>query len=208
MRYRGQPSGYTFIEAIAVIAIMVVVGTALLANYDSRRDQRKVQTSTAEVVSALREMQNAALAGTTYAGDTTGVSTKGYGVQISQALGTYTLYADKNGNSIYDNPPLSPADYVIESRTLNEGLVPLVLGWCGSPSSFSVLTPADIVFSPPHPIMSIKKNKDTALSCTRACISFSNASSATINKIIVNQNSGLIDNLIGQQPLIQVFACP
>lgn len=198
MQLRRPPAlGYTFIEVIAVIFIMVTVGTTLLINFSSSREHRKASKTTLDIIAALREAQTYALGSVSFPGDTTGVTTKSFGVAFTWGGGTYTIFADKDSNGAYD----VGTDYPIEIRTFTEGLPVYLLANC---PAIAAPTGLSVTFAPPHPIVGIVRDGGTT--CVSACVNVIHPDSVTISKVSITQSSGLIDSRITTNA--EVFVCP
>ncbi len=190
--------GYSLVEAIAVIALVAIVSTLVLANYGTSRDQQRMKKTTTDALSALREAQGYALAGSTGTAFGNG-QTFGYGVQFTSSNPTYLLYADKNNNDRYDN---AVTDTLIETRTFDQNVLPSVVGNCSAS-----VTVADIVFRPPHPTTVATKTLPLPVTpCTTMCINFLYPNGTQISKVTVSTTSGLIQSQ--EQNASQLGVCP
>lgn len=164
--------GFTLIELLVSIGIFIIVTGMVVANFraGSRSDELKISADA--LVSNLRRAQNMALAGE----EINGVVPP-YGVYFNSGNSSqYIIFADRNGNLIYDlNEDLPdgvivlPKDVVMMS--VNPGNV------------------ASVVFKPPKPTIYINGDPPADM----LTVTLKQNLTGQSKKIIVNRISGRID---------------
>lgn len=108
--------GFTIIELLIAIAIIIIIGGMILANYHLSRKQQTLQAEAQKLVSTLRQAQNMALAGEVYdcPDDLEPAEPQDYGVKHISS-DTYELFVDCETTK----PPLEtitlPENYFISS---------------------------------------------------------------------------------------------
>lgn len=195
----GAKDGFTLVESLATITIIIILSVLSLASYRTSQEQIKLRQATYEVLSALREMQQLALSGT----ETGGSTPSGYGVFLTYTSTSYKLFIDE-GNGFY----VEGVDTIIETRELPAG-IGLTLKLAGDPlrATCNAMSPNDIsvVFSPPIPKTTVKRNPG-AKYCDAVCafLSFNNRYS----RVTVISSSGAMSvNLNAPDPSL-ADACP
>ncbi|HRY52530.1 MAG TPA: prepilin-type N-terminal cleavage/methylation domain-containing protein [Candidatus Portnoybacteria bacterium] len=131
MKIFGQKHrGFTIIELLVVMAIIVVLSSVVMAGYWTGQKRYDVSRSTQQLISSLRQAQNMALSGRTYSAS---VPT-GYGF-YSLSSSQYCLFYNADSSKVYQEG----VSVKIETVTL---------------PADTTLTPssASIFFTPPEPI--------------------------------------------------------
>ena len=100
--------GFSMIEMLVVMFVVILVTIISLANYRSGQRKYVLTQSVQQMVSDIRKAQNMALSGFELADNY-----YGYGICIDKDDPYYIIYGDVNGNSTYQ-----PADDVIETISL------------------------------------------------------------------------------------------
>lgn len=169
--------GFTLLEISAVMVIIVILSTIVIASYREGERQFALKRSTHQLAQSLRKAQEMALSSQEFMGAFQG----GYGIYFSETpegeTGTYTLFVDCNSNGVFDDSPffcddcrsgscLYPdqfseriEDFTLEKRIKIETLSP----YSGTDNSLSIIfTPPDptITFSPDAISASITLNFD------------------------------------------------
>lgn len=145
----GNGKGFTIIELIVVIAIIVTISAVVLADYRSGNDQLALQRSAHKLAQDLRRAQEMAMSSAEVGGSVP----PGVGIVLHRIFenGTqYRMYADNNGNNRFDNLeefgepiPLERGVYIKEIRR-ETGMMPNPDSHWGS-----------INFRPPDPVVNI-----------------------------------------------------
>lgn len=144
-----KKSGFTLIELIVSVGIIVMVTAIFLANYSTANRRTDLTMSSQKLVTDIRLAQNYALGLARYgnSGATT-VPPGGWGIHFDlSAYGNnkYVIFADNNGDALYE-----PGEDVISS-----GAQVTVLPNHITIDSLSIGNMADITFLPPDPITTI-----------------------------------------------------
>jgi prepilin-type N-terminal cleavage/methylation domain-containing protein len=90
--------GFTLLEITIVLAIIVAISTITYANFQGANHRGAVLHHTGKVVSALQTAQAYGVSGRTLNGEIV----DGWGLHLSRLTNKYTLFADYNGNGLYD----------------------------------------------------------------------------------------------------------
>jgi len=93
-----KKSAFTLIELIITVAIIALISGIFLANYYGSEPQSQLINATSALMRDLRLAQTRGATGLNY-GSTTPV---GWGININTGESKYILFADLNGNQIYD----------------------------------------------------------------------------------------------------------
>jgi len=136
-RFQG---GFTLIEVLVIIAIIVILSGVVFINYRSSEKTLALQRAANKLAQDIRRVQEMAIAAQVCCGGT--VPPGGYGIYLGNVNDTsYILYADKNNSGDY-----SPAgNERIETINLEQGVKISLL----NPSSPS------INFKPPDPTITL-----------------------------------------------------
>lgn len=135
--------GFTFVEAMAVIAIIAVLTVISFPFYQSIRVNLAVERAIVKLAQDIRVAQEMAMSSQSFGG----VLPAGYGVYFSISNpGSYIIFADNNGNGYYN----SPGDSIVETVQIEKNVFidKLYLS-----STFNELC---IVFFPPEPSVSLR----------------------------------------------------
>lgn len=137
----AQAGGFTLIELIIVIGIIVALATIVMLNYGGQSDSLRLKLSMQETVNDLRRVQNFSIS-TKMAGSN--VPRGGYGVRFDKTANSYVIFSDNDD----PNPDRAlSAGEQVETKALYSRLEISDINVSGS-GSVNVL---DIVFVPPEP---------------------------------------------------------
>jgi competence protein ComGC len=132
-----QEKGLTFIEALVVIFIVVILASIAIANFPEGRKQLKLQRAAHKLVQDLREVQEMATSAKEYE-CLMGLYLKGYGINFIDEADFYSLRARcENG---------SYQDFEVKSIDFEEGVEIKELK-----KDNSSVASVDIFFYPPSP---------------------------------------------------------
>jgi len=112
-------SGFTLTELVVVMAIAVILMTALVVQQSRWNNQLAVSTQAYELALTIRQAQIYSLG---VREDVSGTGDKfniGYGVHVAMTgnlSNRYILFADRNGNHRYDNSPDEQISYKLFTR--------------------------------------------------------------------------------------------
>jgi len=141
-----KQSGYTLVEMLIVMFIVVILSTVMLVNYDQGEYRLALNRAVSKLAQDLRRAEGMAMAAKEIEGD---VPIGGYGVHFAYVEPTsYIIFANKNVDSIYDDG----IDVIIETVEMTDGA-----------EIFSLIPggPLDIIFLPPNP--DVIMNPDPAI---------------------------------------------
>ena len=171
----GRRSGFTLTELLVVVAIIAIVTGVLAANYYGGENRDQVINTSANLVRDLRVAQSNSLGTIRYDGL---APLGGWGIHLNKASSSYLLFADLNGNSIYDDG---------EAATTFGGRAISLAGPVAI-DSISTGDVLDITFSPTAPKAIIYNGINTS---TDAEIIFKESISNSTSSVLVNE-AGLI----------------
>lgn len=97
-RTRRAPAGFTLVEIVITMAIMAIIMTLSLVNFSSVTSSSGSKLGNETLVSDLRTMAQKSLMKEYFQGR----PTYGWGAYIDFAADSYTLFADFNGDKLYD----------------------------------------------------------------------------------------------------------
>jgi prepilin-type N-terminal cleavage/methylation domain-containing protein len=147
----GTDHGFTLVELIVTVGIFVFMTALVVAKYGSFNDGTLLTSMAYDVALTLRSAQSYGLNVQSY--NSQNLFNYPYGIHFSSAVGSNNqmiLFADVNGNNIYDladNPPITT--YTLarggDVKSVCVGTGPGAL--CTSPSSGII----DITFKRPDP---------------------------------------------------------
>lgn len=140
--------GFTMIEMLVVMFIIVSVTIFSLANYRAGQRQYTLTQAVQQLVSDIRKAQNMALSGFGVAGQY-----NGYGVYINEDDSYYIIYGNENASPNYQS-----SDDIIETISLPDRIVIQSV----SPASGKL----HIFFEPPQPITYLSGDTTAGVSKT------------------------------------------
>jgi prepilin-type N-terminal cleavage/methylation domain-containing protein len=185
--YSRLLTGFTLLESLVTVLIVATVSTLALTNYRSAQQGLKLRQAAAELTATLREAQQHALSGTAVGGSVPA----GFGVHFEDTTTTYRLFTD-SGDGVYkvsDDTDLTlhklPSG-VSFGLAIND---PAATPGCDNAN----LNTIDVVFQPPVPIASVKKNP--GVSCGYACV-FTQLGSQKW-RTVVTRATGVIETTAG-----------
>lgn len=140
-------TGFTLIEILAVVSVMIILSGIVLVNYKSFGDQFALQRSANQLAQDIRRAQEMAMSAKECTHPTAcpsgGVPSGGYGVYIDKFQNDrYFIYADNNADEYYSSGEAIETIY-LEKEVIILSLVP-------PSANFS------INFKPPDPTIKIK----------------------------------------------------
>jgi prepilin-type N-terminal cleavage/methylation domain-containing protein len=167
--------GFTLIEALAVISILLILTGVFLPNFKKGEELFALQRAANKLAQDIRVANEMAMGGKLI-GSPPIFPRGGYGIYFPSLSGGYYLFADINGNSFYDT-----GDTIVENLSLNEKGVTI--------QSITPSPPVSIVFFPPDPSVTIKNNTGTFSSST----------------IVLFQNGKTLQVRISKTGLIEIY---
>jgi len=94
-----QKNGFALVELLVVSAIMVIFTSIVLWRYNTGNRQYLLELSVQKTMNDLRRAQNMAISSQNFQG---AAPIGGYGIYFNSTYDYYILYADVDGDGIYD----------------------------------------------------------------------------------------------------------
>ena len=159
-----KKSGFTIIELIVSVSIIVMITAIFLANYNSANRRTDLTMTAQKMVTDIRLAQNYALGLKRYGNSgSLNVPLGGWGIHFdTQNYGNnkYVIFADDNGNKLYEIGE-DNLQYGAQITTLPSNVV------IDSIKLDSLATnKADITFLPPDPVTTITGDSSSGSSVT------------------------------------------
>lgn len=137
---RAMNRGFTIIELLVVISIIVILTGVVLVGYRTGERQLALQRAANKLAQDIRRVQEMAMSAKEFGGI---VPEGGYGIRFKQEeSGHYIIFVDSNNNQDYD----PGVDGIVEDVKLEKGV---------EISNISN-SPLRITFTPPDPTTTIK----------------------------------------------------
>jgi Tfp pilus assembly protein FimT len=140
--------GFTLVETIVVIFIIVLLLGVVLANYRAGERQYSLLRSAHKLAQDLREAEKMAMAAEISLVSQQCSPNYGYGLHFEKNTDSYFFFIDCNGNGNYDGNDTKILQIPLEPKISISGL---------SPSN-----QVDVIFSPPDPTVTINPKADQA----------------------------------------------
>lgn len=135
-KFKGKKSGFTVLEMIAVIAIVVLISSSMLMQKSGGEDLRRLNMDAQKIVYNLRKAQNYAMSAKL--SECSGNPVMPFGVIFNTSSPTsYVFISDCNNNKVYD-----PSEDIVISTVNIEN---------SSISSISPLSYLHVFFAAPVP---------------------------------------------------------
>ncbi len=138
----SKNKGFSLIELLVVISIILIMSALILASYRSGQIRYTLNLAAEQIISNLRQAQNSAISGKmaeTY---------NGYGIYFRVNQSYYIIFGDVNGNKTYETPT---SDILLETTQLPNGIK--INSIVQGATSYSY---AEVDFEPPAPKTYIK----------------------------------------------------
>jgi Tfp pilus assembly protein FimT len=176
-KYKNKQSGFTIIELIISAGIIAAISVLVIANFRGSDQKMTLNNEAERLASIIRTAHIDSLVGLSIAGIR---PSGGFGVYLEQCSSacSYILFADMNGNHVYDG---EPTDSLIQSLNMLDDNVYIQ---SLSPNDF-----LDIDFVPPLGEVYFD-NRQTA---DEAIVTLRFANSDYIQSVSVNRLTGRID---------------
>ena len=179
LRKEKKNAGFTLVELLVVIFITALMASVVVVNF--RSSDNALEFSGANMASIFRKAQVFALSGQEYQGS---IPSGGYGIHIEACTVTpceYRIFADVNGNFLYDGALEDMPDEVYKTDIGIEI------------SGINLGEPIDITFKPPKPFICFRRTSaNDCESANELLITLRDAGSTREKVLTVNQVSGQI----------------
>ncbi|NIA04257.1 MAG: prepilin-type N-terminal cleavage/methylation domain-containing protein [Nitrospiraceae bacterium] len=157
--FLSRARGFTLIELLTSISIIAIMTAIIFANPEKPRQQLALQRSTYQVSQAIRLAEGMGISAKEASVCSNTVPKGGYGIYFDiSSPSQYTIFADCNGNKVYDAPGEQISVSDLEKNTFIQSISPD--------------TPLSVFFIPPDPQVIIKygagsttSNASIVLSC-------------------------------------------
>jgi len=160
---KDKQKGFTLIELIIVMVIIVILSTLVLANYRDGQKRYALVQSAQQLASDLRRAQNMAMNGI---GIT--ATRQGYGIYTQKDRTYYLIYSNSNASQSYQ-----PSDELIETVNLANNVKITDVSISNNK--------ADIYFESPDPITYIKSpGNPNSVTITLGMDGFANTETVTV----------------------------
>ncbi len=154
-KQKGLPAGrqgFTIIELVVTISILVVVTTLIFANQPKFRENISLKKTAQEIALAIRQAQAYGLGVREFQLGSN--KYPGYGVHFNIAsLDSFILFADLDEDNVYDETLENVESFKIQT---GEKLSSLCANIKTSPPGTCGFNTMDIVFSRPNPLVSLR----------------------------------------------------
>lgn len=151
--------GFTLLEMIVVIGIMVLVATLILVNPSRINENLAIQRAAEEIASSGRQAQAYGL-GVKEFRTGSGIF-PGYGLYFDKSVpNSYIFFADRYNNLQYDSSPAVPSDEKVSEVFIqgNAYIVDLCANQKQMPAGPCGLNNLNVVYLRPQPQVSLKTN--------------------------------------------------
>jgi prepilin-type N-terminal cleavage/methylation domain-containing protein len=152
-----KQQGFTLVEMVATISIMMLISSLILANYRSGEKSIKLSSAANQLASRVRLAENYAInlkedqSGTVPAG--------GWGVYVQQGTGAYFLFKDSDGSGDCANNCNSASPERSQSFVLPNNITVTAI----NPNNAGR---GNIAFNPPDPNVLVNGLNDTDIEIT------------------------------------------
>lgn len=174
--------GFTLLEMLVVVAIISLMSSLVISNYNSQKKAKEMQFAGQEIADSIRKAQNYSINIKKF--ENYNIS-GGYGTHFTDGGSSFIIFLD---DSVNKNKTYGPEDYVVETVDFPPGINVENLNG-------GAVGVADLVFEPPYgkvymsfngalqsptPSLSIQIKKDTE-SCPAFCKTVSINSQGQVN---------------------------
>jgi len=118
MKKSLKKAGFTLIELLVSVSIIAIIVGVFLTNYYGSEPQSQLVNATSALMRDLRLAQTKGVANVNYGF----VPSSGWGINLVAGTSTYFLFADVNGDHIYNTSTESSVDKGSRTLTLPAGI--------------------------------------------------------------------------------------
>ena len=165
MEFQNSKRGFTLLELTIITSILILLTSLFVVDYRTGEREFSLLRSTHKLAQDLRETQEKAMVGQKTPATFGKVFPKGgYGLYFQENQNSYILFADCDDDQEYDEvgaavscaeaTPTTPYPEKIEELFLEEGVEIL---------SLNPISPLNITFFPPDPVIIIKPSSNLAI---------------------------------------------
>ncbi|MDD4902586.1 MAG: prepilin-type N-terminal cleavage/methylation domain-containing protein [Patescibacteria group bacterium] len=172
--------GFTLLELLISLSIITMMIALFLANYNAGIRSNELSIAAQQIVSDTHSAQNKALGSTIY---NTKFPDGGWGVHFDTSAGSYKVFADSNGDKIYNSSPDDEALVAYGGQTFSLPANVIISSIVTKNGNQSAL---DVTFLPPDPITRIYDGIGTSTVAT-----------TTLKNLITNKTTTITINVLG-----------
>ncbi|OIO07545.1 hypothetical protein COX21_02335 [Candidatus Falkowbacteria bacterium CG23_combo_of_CG06-09_8_20_14_all_41_10] len=173
-----KKAGFTLIELIVSVSIMAIIVGIFLANYYGSEPQSQLINATSALMRDLRLAQTRGAAGVNYGHD----PSPGWGINMASGTSAYWLFADINGDHVYNTST--------ESSTV-KGSREIILPAGVTISGIDLGDPMNITFYQDRDVLKTYLTDGSIVSTSTAGITLTEANTGAVKHVYVNPH-GLI----------------
>lgn len=183
--------GFTVVEMLVVVAIIVLITSSVLANYRGGARESALLRSAQKLALDLRRSQSLAASSVLHYGQIP----YGYGIHFDKNVNSYFIFAKCDPTNLYyisgSNVCWSSYEEKVETFVPESGVNIKTLKGT-NPCVVSAADDLDVVFKPPEPTTNIRKNSDNATACTTGEIVLSLEEEPLKTKTVIVSTTGEI----------------
>lgn len=140
--------GFTLLEVLVTLSIVVIVASLIFANYPKFKEGISLKKTSQEIALTIREAQNYALSVKEFEG-----KYESYGVHFEiSSPKSYFIFSDLNGDNKYDSPGEKVKEFIIQTNDK-------ILDLCGYDTGYVCdQNYLDIIFMRPTPVVTLKSD--------------------------------------------------
>ena len=168
--------GFTLVEVLVVISIMVIVTGAVVINSGRSKDNVNLYSAKNSIGMNINKAKEIALSGV---GATIGITNYGVGVWFPDSAGKY-YYIYRNNELLSQDKGYDSGDLILEKVILPQGV------------RYSTVSEKGVLFTPPKPSVSICTGATTCNSSILTIEVYAEAD-ATKKEIITVNKAGLVE---------------
>lgn len=149
-------NGYTLIESMIALAIIVILSVIIIIDYDKQKSDKLLVYAARQIADDIRIAQNSTVDILKYNG---AVPMGGYGIRFSTASNTsYFIFADINGDKKY----IADDDGIVKTLSLPDGII-----FDSITTNIPTSDSAEIIFVPPYGVVYINEGNNSILLTVR-----------------------------------------
>lgn len=181
---KSSGKGFTIIELLVSIVVVIILTTIVFANYRSGERRYALQRAGNKLAQDIRRTQEMATSTKKWNGS---IPLGGFGVyfpQISGNITYYIIFADVNGNRQYDG-----SSERVDQVTIEKGVK--ISSY--NPAAVPATNPAWVIFVPPDPTVLFDTAQGRPLASQSRTITLTSISDNTITDDVVVNIAGMIE---------------
>ncbi|OGD31084.1 hypothetical protein A2W60_00960 [Candidatus Azambacteria bacterium RIFCSPHIGHO2_02_46_12] len=176
--------GFTVIELLVVLGIIVLISASILANYRGQQRESALTRSAQKLALDLRRAQTLAVSSTLHHSEIP----YGYGVHFDKNVNSYFIFAKCDSPNLYYvagiNVCWSAYEEKVETFAPESGVKVLTLNGLGNGCPSSAADSLDVIFKPPEPTTTATRNASSSPVCDSAEITLALEEDVTKTKIV------------------------